>query len=94
MGLHTHHLLERSLGVAGEFGEELVVILAAVSIVCVVGVGNNPAHFVGAGHAEEGGRKELALFVVEANYQVAGFGRGILLGRHVSDFEDGVEYGT
>jgi hypothetical protein len=35
---HTHHLLERSLGVASELGKELPVVLAVVSIMCVIGV--------------------------------------------------------
>jgi hypothetical protein len=81
---HTHHLLERSLGVAGELGEELPVVLAVVSMVCGWSLRSNQTHLVGAGHADQGGSKELALFGVEPGNQVTAI---VLLGRHVDDVE-------
>jgi hypothetical protein len=81
---HTHHLLERSLGVAGELGKELPVVLVVVSIMYDWSLRSNQTHLVGAGHAEQGGSKELALFVVEPDNQVADI---VLLGSHVDDVE-------
>jgi hypothetical protein len=81
---HTHHLLERSLGVAGELGKELPVVLEVVSMMCDWSLRSNQTHLVGAGHAEQGGSKELALFVVEPDNQVTDI---VLLGSHIDDVE-------
>jgi hypothetical protein len=53
--------------------------------VCDWSLRSNQTHLVGAGHAEQGGSKELALFVVEPDDQVADIASGFLLGRHVDD---------
>jgi hypothetical protein len=55
--------------------------------VCDWSLESNQTHLVGAGHAEQGGSKELALFVIEPDDQVADIASGFLFGRHVDDVE-------